>query len=117
MVALQEFRHSVASHPPLWLVAEDHCVGAESRELGHRSHDEIVLELAPPTAVERAGDQVATHKIERRHPAADSDPGAFTEALEEVVVADGVLVMLVDMAWEVHAKARQSRACKSAVVI
>ncbi|HLE79220.1 MAG TPA: hypothetical protein VI687_02395, partial [Candidatus Limnocylindrales bacterium] len=62
---------------------------------------------APASAVERARDEVATNEVERGRPPADPDPRPLAEALEVVVVADRVLVVLREVVREIQAKAGQ----------
>ena len=104
MVALEKVAHRVARRLPRRLVAEDHRIPAEPGELGHRRHDEVVVELPASAAVERSRDQVAPHEVEGRRPPADPDPRPFAEALEKLVVADGVLVVLAEVVREIEAK-------------
>ncbi len=117
MIALHERGDGIAGGPPRGLIAEDHRVGPESRELGHRRHDQIVLELATSTAVERSGDQVSAHEIEWCRPASDPDPATFTDALKVVVVADGVSLVFVDVPGKVKPLARERRAREPPILI
>lgn len=99
--AFHQFGNRVTRGTPLGLIAEDHGIRSEPRELGHGRHDEIVFELAAPSAVNGPRDQVSTNQVEWRHPATDPDSRPFAEALEVVVVADGDTFMLGDVTGKV----------------
>ena len=117
MVALEKVAHRVSRGLPRRLVAEDHRVPAEPGELGHCRHDEVVLELPASAAVERSRDQVTPDKIEGCRPAADPDSRPFAEALEILIVADWVLVVLREVVREIEAKAGQGSARESTIVV
>ena len=78
-------------------------VRPETGQLGHRGDDQVVLELAAAAALDGAGHEVAPDEVEGRRPATDPDTCALAEALEIVLVAHGVLVVLGDVARQVQA--------------
>ena len=115
-VALEELAHGDPGRRPLGLIAEDVGVGTEATELGHRGDQGVVRHLALPAALDLAGDEVVADDVERRRPAIDPQPIALAQALEPLVVADGMAIVLRLMADEVDAQARVVEALEAAVV-
>ena len=76
----------------------------------------LCSKVAALAAVDRARDQVAADDVERGGPAADADAVALAQRLEVVVVADGVVVVLGEMALEVDPQAAHVQAVELAVL-
>ena len=117
MESFHQLPHGVSGGPPLGLVAEDDRVAAETGELGHRGDDEVVLVLPAAAAIERTRDEIAPDEIEGGRPAAYADSGAFPKRLQVVVITDGMLVVLMNVAGKVQAMAGSGCTGEAAVVI
>ena len=116
VVALHEPGDRLACRTPLGLVAQDDRVRAETRQLGHRRHDEIVLELASSAPVEGASDEIAPDDVVGRRPVSNPDPRPLAQALEVVVITDRMPVMVGHVAWQILAQARRGCVLEPTVV-
>ncbi len=67
VVALHQLGHGGPGGLPVGLVADDPVgrVGPPALELGHRGHDRVVLEDAPPAGIDVAGHEVTADEVER----------------------------------------------------